>query len=143
MDLLRAVIIGAKGTPYHDGLFFFDVFFPSGYPNEPPLVYYHSRGLQLNPNLYPNGYVCLSLLNTWRGRGNEKWTPGVSTMLQVLVSIQGLILNAKPFFNEPLMIFKSGTYFGEAWSLKYNEDTFILSVRTMMYTMKNPPKVCF
>lgn len=37
MDLLRAVIIGAEGTPYHDGLFFFDVFFPSNYPNVPPV----------------------------------------------------------------------------------------------------------
>ncbi|KAF4392933.1 hypothetical protein G4B88_011928 [Cannabis sativa] len=36
MDLLRAVIIGAEGTPYHDGLFFFDVFFPGNYPNVPP-----------------------------------------------------------------------------------------------------------
>ncbi|KAG4968235.1 hypothetical protein JHK87_033886 [Glycine soja] len=36
IDLLRAVIIGAKGTPYHDGLFFFDVFFSSGYPHVPP-----------------------------------------------------------------------------------------------------------
>jgi hypothetical protein len=37
MDLLRAVIIGAEGTPYQDGLFFFDVSFPSGYPNVPPV----------------------------------------------------------------------------------------------------------
>lgn len=37
MDLLRAVIIGAEGTPYHDGLFFFDVFFPSSYPSVPPV----------------------------------------------------------------------------------------------------------
>ncbi|KAB2006194.1 hypothetical protein ES319_D11G325900v1 [Gossypium barbadense] len=37
MDLLRAVIIGAEGTPYHDGLFFFDVFFPASYPKEPPV----------------------------------------------------------------------------------------------------------
>ena len=37
MDLLRAVIVGAEGTPYHDGLFFFDVFFPCGYPNVPPV----------------------------------------------------------------------------------------------------------
>ncbi|XP_045801357.1 putative ubiquitin-conjugating enzyme E2 39 isoform X2 [Trifolium pratense] len=141
MDLLRAVIIGAEGTPYHDGLFFFDVLFPSGYPNEPPLVYYHSRGLRLNPNLYDNGKVCISLLNTYdHGRENEKWTPGVSTMLQVLVSIQGLILSAKPLFNAPLIGFMSGTQIGEALSLKYSEDTFIQSVRTMMYTMKNPPK---
>ncbi|KAM1597823.1 hypothetical protein EV1_032597 [Malus domestica] len=36
MDCVRAVIVGAEGTPYHDGLFFFDVCFPSGYPNVPP-----------------------------------------------------------------------------------------------------------
>ncbi|KAJ1401892.1 Ubiquitin-conjugating enzyme E2 [Sesbania bispinosa] len=82
MDLLRAVIIGAEGTPYHDGLFFFDVYFPSGYPNVPPLVHYHSGGLRLNPNLYNCGKVCLSLLNTWTGNKNEKWLPGVSTILQ-------------------------------------------------------------
>lgn len=39
MDLLRAVIVGAEGTPYHDGLFVFDFFFPGGYPNVPPVFY--------------------------------------------------------------------------------------------------------
>ncbi|WJX73321.1 ubiquitin-conjugating enzyme, variant 2 [Trifolium repens] len=140
MDLLRAVIIGAEGTPYHDGLFFFDVLFPSGYPNVPPQVHYHAGGLRLNPNLYASGKVCLGLLNTWHGNMNEMWTPGVSTMLQVLVSMQGLILNAKPYFNEPGCAYMSGTQSGEAQSLKYNENTFILSVRTMMYTIKRPPK---
>ncbi|CAH8293841.1 unnamed protein product [Eruca vesicaria subsp. sativa] len=38
MDLLRAVIVGADGTPYHDGLFFFDIFFPDAYPSVPPCV---------------------------------------------------------------------------------------------------------
>lgn len=37
MDLLRAAIVGADGTPYHDGLFFFDVNFPLTYPNTPPV----------------------------------------------------------------------------------------------------------
>ncbi|KAJ0264140.1 ubiquitin-conjugating enzyme E2 25 [Hirschfeldia incana] len=37
MDLLRAVIVGADGTPYHDGLFFFDIFFPDAYPSVPPV----------------------------------------------------------------------------------------------------------
>ena len=37
MDLLRAAIIGPKGTPYHDGLFFFDAHFTSDYPSEPQL----------------------------------------------------------------------------------------------------------
>ncbi|ESW21458.1 hypothetical protein PHAVU_005G072300 [Phaseolus vulgaris] len=140
MDLLRAVIIGAEGTPYHDGLFFFDVLFPCGYPSVPPQVHYHSGGLRLNPNLYNCGKVCLSLLNTWNGNKNEKWLPGVSTILQVLVSIQGLILNTKPYFNEPGYAHMSGSARGEKLSFKYNEDTFILSLRTMMYMIRRPPK---
>ncbi|KAK9060451.1 hypothetical protein SSX86_021155 [Deinandra increscens subsp. villosa] len=140
MDLLRAVIIGAEGTPYHDGLFFFDVCFPSNYPNSPPLVHYHSGGLRINPNLYGCGKVCLSLLNTWQGGKKEMWIPGTSTMLQVLVSIQGLILNMKPYFNEPGYARSSGSVHGEKASLKYNEKTLILSLKTMVYTMKKPPK---
>ncbi|KAE9458112.1 hypothetical protein C3L33_09986, partial [Rhododendron williamsianum] len=104
MDLLRAVIVGAEGTPYHDGLFFFDIFFPAG------------------------------------GSQNEKWIPGVSTMLQVLVSIQALILNEKPYFNEPGFAHSSGTPSGEKSSQSYNETTLILSLKTMVYTMKKPPK---
>ena len=42
--------------------------------------------------------VCLSLLGTWSGPG---WVPGTSTLLQVLLSIQALILVDQPFFNEP------------------------------------------
>lgn len=37
MDLLRAVLVGAPGTPYHDGLFFFDILLPPEYPHEPPV----------------------------------------------------------------------------------------------------------
>ncbi|KAI3466116.1 hypothetical protein Pfo_022779 [Paulownia fortunei] len=140
MDLLRAVIIGAEGTPYHDGLFFFDVFFPSSYPNVPPHVHYHSGGLRINPNLYNCGKVCLSLLNTWSGSQKEKWIPGVSTMLQVLVSIQGLILNAKPYFNEPGYANMCGSISGEKRSLEYNERTFMYSLQTMVYNMRRPPK---
>ncbi|KAL2245900.1 probable ubiquitin-conjugating enzyme E2 25 [Sesamum indicum] len=142
MDLLRAVIVGAEGTPYHDGLFFFDVFFPSTYPNAPPHVYYHSGGLRINPNLYSCGKVCLSLLNTWTGGHKEKWIPGVSTMLQVLVSIQGLILNAKPYFNEPGYADLCGSAAGEERSVEYNEKTFIYSLQTMVYNIRRPPK-CF
>ncbi|KAB2601054.1 auxin response factor 2-like [Pyrus ussuriensis x Pyrus communis] len=36
MDRVRAVIVGTEATPYHDGLFFFDVCFPIDYPNVPP-----------------------------------------------------------------------------------------------------------
>lgn len=105
------------------------------------MVYYYSGGLRLNPNLYDDGKVCLSLLNTWTGQGSEKWMPNNSTMLQVLVSIQALILNDKPFFNEPGY---DGMYPGTVGDMKsksYNEDMFILSLKTMIYTLRRPPKV--
>ncbi|KAK3006729.1 hypothetical protein RJ639_017182, partial [Escallonia herrerae] len=140
MDLLRAVIVGPAGTPYHDGLFVFDVHFPLAYPDIPPMVYYYSGGLRLNPNLYDCGKVCLSLLNTWTGHGCEKWMPKSSTMLQVLVSIQALILNAKPFFNEPGHESNYTGDVGDKKSNAYNEDVFILSLKTMMYTLRRPPK---
>ncbi|KAJ0986102.1 hypothetical protein J5N97_004458 [Dioscorea zingiberensis] len=139
MDILRAVIVGPAGTPYHDGLFFFDISFPLNYPHSPPLVHYHSGGLRINPNLYACGKVCLSLLNTWPGKGCEKWNSSSSTILQVLVSIQALVLNAKPYFNEPGYEQYANTPQGERLSDEYNEETFLHSCRTMLYTMRRPP----
>ena len=31
--------------------------------------------VRFNPNLYSNGYICLSLLGTWRGDVTETWNP--------------------------------------------------------------------
>ena len=47
-----------------------------------------------------DGKVCLSLLGTWYGESGESWNSQTSTLLQVLVSIQSLILVPEPFFNE-------------------------------------------
>ncbi len=44
---------------------------------------------RFNPNLYADGKVCLSLINTWHAsHESEKWNPDVTTTMQVLVSIQ-------------------------------------------------------
>jgi ubiquitin-protein ligase len=34
---VRCIISGPQDTPYEGGLFVFDVYFPPGYPNVPPL----------------------------------------------------------------------------------------------------------
>nr|XP_009418628.1 PREDICTED: probable ubiquitin-conjugating enzyme E2 23 [Musa acuminata subsp. malaccensis] len=139
MDLIRAVIIGACGTPYQDGLFFFDFQLPPEYPQVPPSVYYHSGGLRVNPNLYVDGKVCLSLLNTWTGKGNEVWDPSSSSILQVLVSLQGLVLNDKPYFNEAGYEKQIGTVEGEKNALPYNENTYLLNLKSMLYLLRRPP----
>ncbi|KAJ7968561.1 Ubiquitin-conjugating enzyme [Quillaja saponaria] len=140
MDLLQAAIVGAPGTPYHDGLFFFDIFFPPQYPYEPPMVHYHSNGLRINPNLYESGKVCLSLLNTWTGTGTEVWNPGSSTILQVLLSLQALVLNEKPYFNEAGYDKQMGIAEGEKNSVSYNENALLVTCKSMLYLIRKPPK---
>ncbi|VFQ78407.1 unnamed protein product [Cuscuta campestris] len=140
MDLVRGVIVGPYGTPYQDGLFFFDFHLPPEYPDVAPSAYYHSGGWRVNPNLYEEGKVCLSLLNTWTGKGNEVWDPSSSTIVQVLVSLQGLVLNSKPYFNEAGYDKQVGTAEGEKNSLSYNENTFLLNCKTMMFLMRKPLK---
>jgi hypothetical protein len=73
---------------------------------------------RFNPNLYQDGKVCLSLLGTWAGPG---WVSGTSTLLQVLISIQSLILVSEPYFNEPGYERELGTERGRQQSSKYNE----------------------
>ncbi|KAK3204168.1 hypothetical protein Dsin_018214 [Dipteronia sinensis] len=140
MDLLRAAIIGPSSTPYHDGLFFFDIFLPPDYPHEPPSVHYHSGGLRVNPNLYESGKVCLSLLNTWAGTGTEVWNSGSSTILQVLLSLQALVLNEKPYFNEAGYDKQMGRAEGEKNSISYNENAFLVTCKTMLYQLHKSPK---
>uniref|UniRef100_A0ACD6A4A6 Uncharacterized protein n=1 Tax=Avena sativa TaxID=4498 RepID=A0ACD6A4A6_AVESA len=140
MDLVRAVMVGASGTPYQDGLFFFDMHLPPSYPDEPPLVYYHSFGLQLNPNLYDSGTVCLSLLGTFVGEGSEEWLPATSTLLQVVVSIQGLILNNQPFFNEAGYEALVDKPEGHRNAAPYSENAYLLTLRSMLHLLRRPPQ---
>ncbi|KDR85653.1 hypothetical protein GALMADRAFT_218749 [Galerina marginata CBS 339.88] len=102
-DAIKIMIAGPDGTPYAGGLFEFDCFMPIQYPAQPPLMHLRTTGggsVRFNPNLYNNGKVCLSLLGTWPGRPEEQWSPK-STLLQVLVSIQSMILIDAPYYNEP------------------------------------------
>ena len=41
------------------------------------------HSVRFNPNLYNDGKVCLSVLNTWHGRPEEKWNAQTSSFLQV------------------------------------------------------------
>jgi ubiquitin-protein ligase len=83
VDLMRALVMGPPGTPYEDAVFVFDLQLPPDFPQQPPAVHYISHAERINPNLYENGKVCLSLLGTWTGRQScELWNPESSTVLQ-------------------------------------------------------------
>ena len=101
-QFLRTLITAPTGTPYALGLFCFDIYVPDNYPQSPPKMHLLTTGngtVRFSPNLYSDGKVCLSLLNTWSG---PKWNSNHSSLLQVLVSIQGLILGVEhPYYLEP------------------------------------------
>ena len=51
---------GPADTPYANGCFEFDVYFPVDYPNSPPLINLETTGnhtVRFNPNLYNDGKV--------------------------------------------------------------------------------------
>ncbi|XP_038211720.1 (E3-independent) E2 ubiquitin-conjugating enzyme isoform X2 [Zerene cesonia] len=140
IDLLSVMIAGPARTPYEGGLFVFDVQLGGEYPRAPPLCHYHSYcSDRLNPNLYEDGKVCVSLLGTWSGRGVEVWGKD-SSLLQVIVSLQGLILNAEPYFNEAGYEKQKGTQQGKENSRMYNEMVLLKLVQSMTRMALSPPE---
>jgi baculoviral IAP repeat-containing protein 6 len=91
IDTWQFIITGPEETPYAGGCFIFDLYCPTKYPQTAPKVLLQTTGngsVRFNPNLYNCGKVCLSLLGTWQGAQGEAWDPAVSSILQVLISIQ-------------------------------------------------------
>ncbi|KAF5842289.1 ubiquitin-conjugating enzyme/RWD-like protein [Dunaliella salina] len=144
LDKMRAILTGPEGTPYAFGCFAFDLFYPSSYPDTAMLVNFETTGqgrARFNPNLYADGKVCLSLINTWHAsHESEKWNPSQTTTFQVLVSIQAMILVEDPYYNEPAHEVARGTDTGRSSAASYNAE---LTLNTMRYAcidkIKNPP----
>ncbi|KAH1014476.1 hypothetical protein HUJ05_012335 [Dendroctonus ponderosae] len=142
----QVLITGPADTPYANGCFELDVFFPPDYPLSPMLINLETTGhhtVRFNPNLYNDGKVCLSVLNTWHGRPEEKWNAQTSSFLQVLVSIQSLILVPEPYFNEPGYERARGTPAGSVNSKDYNLNICQATVRWAMLDQILNPCPCF
>lgn len=146
MSHAQMLIIPPYETPYGGGCFIFDVYFPDRYPSVPPKVNLATTGggsVRFNPNLYNSGKVCLSILGTWSaGSQGEGWNPGLSTFLQVAISIQSLVFVPEPYYNEPGYERNMGTQYGNDASRKYND---VIQRGTTQWAMidllKNPPPV--
>ncbi|XP_069464004.1 baculoviral IAP repeat-containing protein 6 isoform X2 [Ambystoma mexicanum] len=146
LDIMKVLITGPADTPYANGCFEFDIYFPQDYPNSPPLVNLETTGghsVRFNPNLYNDGKVCLSILNTWHGRPEEKWNPHTSSFLQVLVSVQSLILVSEPYFNEPGYERSRGTPSGTQSSREYDGNIRQATVKWAMLEQMKNPSPCF
>ncbi|KAF6835002.1 ubiquitin-conjugating enzyme [Colletotrichum musicola] len=130
-DVMKVLIVGPEDTPYENGLWEFDVLCPAEYPAVPPMmtcktvvpVPIGANKRRFNPNLYEDGKICLSLLNTWDG---QRWIKNESTLLQLFVSIQSMIFCPEPYENEPAWQGMAGTPEAEhykTWVRRYTVAT--------------------
>lgn len=142
LSQVQFMITGPRGTPYEGGCFLFDMSIPSSYLNEPPNVKFLTTGggsVRFNPNLYNSGKVCLSILGTWSG---PSWDPKRSTLLQVVVSIQGLVLVKDPYFNEPIFESQRNTVAGQEKSKAYSAQIRTHTKRWAIDGVRgNPPQL--
>jgi len=145
LNLFSFWITGPKDTPYENMIMEFHASYPENYPNTYPKVLLHTTGkdtVRFNPNLYKEGKVCLSALGTWSGDESESWNPLLSTMYQVICSVQAQILGMdEPYFNEPGYEKSRHTPDGIRNSQDYNEHLYPESIRWGIVDMiKNPPE---
>jgi ubiquitin-activating enzyme E1 len=144
LDVMKSVIFGAEGSPYAHGAFEYDIFFENDYPNIAPKVNLETTGngdVRFNPNLYACGKVCLSLLGTWRGNASESWDPKISTLSQVLVSIQAVVMSEEVYFNEPGHGHEAGTEGGELKNTAYANIVKLCNIKyAMTGQIENPSK---
>ncbi len=87
----QATIMGPEDSPYHGGLFFLDIYFPTEYPFTPPKIYFKTK--IYHPNISSNGSICLDILK-------EQWSPAL-TVSKVLLSICSLLTDPNP--DDPLV----------------------------------------
>eukprot|EP01022_Parablepharisma_sp_SALTPOND_P020985 TRINITY_DN395_c0_g1_i1.p1 TRINITY_DN395_c0_g1~~TRINITY_DN395_c0_g1_i1.p1 ORF type:complete len:5656 (-),score=802.26 TRINITY_DN395_c0_g1_i1:1614-18581(-) len=144
IDFMKALVMGACNTPYGHGAFEYDIYCPANYPNESPKMNLTTTGngaVRFNPNLYHDGKVCLSLLGTWRGTATENWDPKFSTILQVLMSLQAIVMSEEVYFNEPGFEGEIGKPEGERKNEGYANIVRYCNIKyAMIGQIKNPPK---
>jgi hypothetical protein len=88
---------------------------------------------RFNPNLYREGKICLSLINTWHV--GDKWS-GCQSLSTVLLSILTSVLIEDPFTNEPNFENQGKS----AQSQIYNRMVLHANLQTAVLQMiKSPP----
>ncbi len=96
--------------------------------------------MRFNPNLYAEGKVCLSLLGTFSGPG---WESNVSTLFQLLMSIQALVFVRSAIENEPSHDGSASSPSGRLGVACYNSEVRLSTLRTAMTAMVRAPPLGF
>ena len=128
------VMIRGQEGPYEFCQFLFHISFSDDYPMTPPILKFCSSDgkTRLNPNLYIEGKVCLSILGTWQG---DPWT-SVMSIKVVILSIMALVMTSEPLINEPGLESSS-----EENIQKYNQIVEFASLHILVNQISEPSEM--
>ena len=98
------LLLGPADTVFEGGAFKCQIEFPKEYPNKPPSFKFTDK--LYHPNIYPDGKVCISILNEGIDEFeyesiSERWNPSQSVN-SILMSILSMLNN--PNFESPANI---------------------------------------
>ena len=111
----QATILGPEGSPYHGGVFYLKIEFPSDYPFKPPKVSFITKIYHCNINT--SGSICLDILK-------DQWSPAL-TISKVLLSICSMLDDQNP--SDPLVLDAANLYLED-------KEKFIETAK--LYTLK-------
>lgn len=95
----ECLIEGPPGTAYENGVFPSILSFPRDYPLSPPSLRFNPP--LLHPNIYPDGFVCISILHppgedpNQYERPEERWSP-VQSVEKILLSVMSMLAEPNP-----------------------------------------------
>ena len=115
----QATIMGPEDSPYHGGVFYLNIFFPSDYPFKAPKVSFQTK--IYHPNINRNGSICLDILK-------DQWSPAL-TVSKVLLSICSLLTDPNP--DDPLVPAIATLY-------KKDRESFLETARSWTYQYAIP-----
>jgi len=128
------MIIGPSDTPYEGGFWFFSIDFPDNYPHVPLAMKSLTQDgyMRFSPNLYRDGKVCLSIINTWHV--GDKWS-AVQTLQSVMLSVLSSVLTKGAFQHEPNVGLATGPQ-----AEVYDRMILHSNLLTIIRMIENPPE---
>jgi ubiquitin-protein ligase len=95
-----AVIYGAEDSCYEGCMFYFNITLDDKYPINPPMFKFVTPiNKRFHPNLYAEGKVCLTVLNTWHDSKIAGWN-SATTLESIFVIIRSM-MDDNPVAQEP------------------------------------------
>ena len=89
----RATVLGPRGTPYEDGIFYVDAQIGRDYPNTPPKVTMATR--IWHPNINKKGKICIAIFDDWEMNESFSMRDVFEEIIQIL---------KEPDVNDPINV---------------------------------------